>query len=308
MVARPHHQTTPQNTFQLDRHAHFDSGLVEPGPPALLTDRGIVVLYNARNRACPRSEGGALDGRCPPGLADPRVQPGKWAVGQALLDAHDPTRVLNRTLRPIAGLKSAGAAQLNGVRPADAAGAAEAADGVIAGGLVAHGGGLLLYYGTTGAPSITVSVARAPLRPAIEAAARRHDEELRKRPTHGPTPRPDPAASAASAASAAPAAGLAGLAGPSPLLGTRPPGAEFLAHSGGAGLDPELLGDPERVYDSWVDYDSAIQAFSAAGMAGMGLFILIGCMFQCRRRGKKGRVRFCCFQGQGRDIEYEHYL
>ncbi len=31
------------------RPGYFDSWLVEPGPPAILTDHGIVLLYNAGN-------------------------------------------------------------------------------------------------------------------------------------------------------------------------------------------------------------------------------------------------------------------
>jgi hypothetical protein len=27
----------------------FDSDLVEPGPPAMLTEKGIVLIYNSRN-------------------------------------------------------------------------------------------------------------------------------------------------------------------------------------------------------------------------------------------------------------------
>ncbi len=36
------------------RPDHFDSWLVEAGPPAILTDRGIVLLYNTGNSACRR--------------------------------------------------------------------------------------------------------------------------------------------------------------------------------------------------------------------------------------------------------------
>ncbi len=56
------------------RPGYFDSWLVEAGPPALLTDRGILVLYNA----------GSLPSRT-------------YSAGQALFDARDPTRLITRS-------------------------------------------------------------------------------------------------------------------------------------------------------------------------------------------------------------------
>jgi len=56
------------------RPDHFDSWLVEAGPPALLTDRGIVVLYNA----------GSLPSHT-------------YSAGQALFDARDPTKLIARS-------------------------------------------------------------------------------------------------------------------------------------------------------------------------------------------------------------------
>jgi len=55
------------------RPNYFDSWLVEAGPPALLTGRGILVLYNA----------GSLPSRT-------------YSAGQALFDARDPTRLIAR--------------------------------------------------------------------------------------------------------------------------------------------------------------------------------------------------------------------
>jgi len=69
------------------RHGLFDSGLAECGPPAVLTDRGIVLLYNGKN---------ADDAT----TADPSLKPGVYSGGQALFDAHDPTRLLARTEHP----------------------------------------------------------------------------------------------------------------------------------------------------------------------------------------------------------------
>ncbi len=68
------------------RPGHFDSALVEGGPPALLTPAGIVVLYNGKNAADERG--------------DRRLGAGAYAVGQALFSADDPTRLLARTDQP----------------------------------------------------------------------------------------------------------------------------------------------------------------------------------------------------------------
>lgn len=69
------------------RAFHFDSDIPEVGPPPLLTDKGIVMLYNGKN-----SE---LDSN-----RDPAIGPGAYSGGQALLDPHDPTKVLARTDKP----------------------------------------------------------------------------------------------------------------------------------------------------------------------------------------------------------------
>jgi predicted GH43/DUF377 family glycosyl hydrolase len=55
------------------RPEHFDSWLVEAGPPALLTPAGILVLYNA----------GSLPSHT-------------YSAGQALFDPRDPTRLIAR--------------------------------------------------------------------------------------------------------------------------------------------------------------------------------------------------------------------
>ncbi|MDV3308055.1 MAG: glycoside hydrolase family 130 protein [Cyclobacteriaceae bacterium] len=64
------------------REGMFDSDLVEPGPPPLITDKGILLLYNARNH---------------PETGDPDLPAGTYTAGQILLDPNDPTRVLDRT-------------------------------------------------------------------------------------------------------------------------------------------------------------------------------------------------------------------
>lgn len=63
------------------RPGMFDCQLVEPGPPALLTGAGILLIYNSRNL----DEGG-----------DPALPPGTYTAGQVLLDATAPLRVKDR--------------------------------------------------------------------------------------------------------------------------------------------------------------------------------------------------------------------
>jgi predicted GH43/DUF377 family glycosyl hydrolase len=64
------------------RKGYFDSNLTECGPPAILTDKGIVLLYNGKN------DKGA-DG-------DPRFTPNSYCAGQVLFDKNNPTKVLAR--------------------------------------------------------------------------------------------------------------------------------------------------------------------------------------------------------------------
>lgn len=63
------------------RTGKFDSDLVESGPPAMLTDKGILLIYNGRNS---RS------------IGDTSLPEGVYAGGQVLMDRNDPTRVIHR--------------------------------------------------------------------------------------------------------------------------------------------------------------------------------------------------------------------
>jgi predicted GH43/DUF377 family glycosyl hydrolase len=67
------------------RPGYFDSWLVEPGPPAILTERGIVLLYNAGNSDR---------------FGDPSLPARVYTAGQALFDARNPIKLLDRTDRP----------------------------------------------------------------------------------------------------------------------------------------------------------------------------------------------------------------
>lgn len=67
------------------RHGRFDSTLVEPGPPALITADGIVLIYNSRNDET---------------RGDAELPDGTYAAAQVLFDPLDPTAVLARTTTP----------------------------------------------------------------------------------------------------------------------------------------------------------------------------------------------------------------
>jgi len=63
------------------RAGKFDSDLVESGPPAMLTDKGILLIYNGRNG---------------PAIGDSSLAEGTYAGGQVLMDSGDPTKVIHR--------------------------------------------------------------------------------------------------------------------------------------------------------------------------------------------------------------------
>lgn len=63
------------------RAKKFDSDLVESGPPAMLTEKGILLIYNSRNI---------------PAIGDTSLPEGTYAVGQVLIDKNDPTKVIRR--------------------------------------------------------------------------------------------------------------------------------------------------------------------------------------------------------------------
>ena len=67
------------------RAGFFDSWLVEAGPPAILTERGIVLLYNAGNLGT---------------HGDPRLPQRVYTGGQALFDARNPLKLLDRSDEP----------------------------------------------------------------------------------------------------------------------------------------------------------------------------------------------------------------
>jgi predicted GH43/DUF377 family glycosyl hydrolase len=57
----------------------FDSLLTEAGPPAVVTEKGIILIYNGKNSG-----------------ADKTIRVGAYAAGQILLDKESPSRLLDR--------------------------------------------------------------------------------------------------------------------------------------------------------------------------------------------------------------------
>jgi len=95
---RPDHEDLPVYAMKpksvlRPRKGKFDSNLVEPGPPALLRDDGILFIYNARNTPCPDEPGHV----CPKHIADPKLAPGTYSAGQALFSRDDPTKLIARS-------------------------------------------------------------------------------------------------------------------------------------------------------------------------------------------------------------------
>lgn len=74
--------TTAFKSLFTTREGKFDSELVEPGPPAVLTNQGIIFIYNSKNS---------------PARGNKNLAPGTYAAGQIILDKNDPTKVLHRT-------------------------------------------------------------------------------------------------------------------------------------------------------------------------------------------------------------------
>lgn len=118
------------------RAGYFDSWLVEPGPPAIITRRGIVLLYNAGNAAT---------------HGDSTLPPRVYTAGQALFDARNPVKLLARGDAPF-------------IRPTEQyERTGQYAEGTtFVQGLVPFNGRWFLYYGTADS---RVGVAVAPIRP-----------------------------------------------------------------------------------------------------------------------------------------------
>ena len=119
------------------RPGYFDSWLVEPGPPAILTRAGIVLLYNAGNSET---------------FGDPTLPAYVYTAGQALFDARNPIKLLDRTERPF--LRPTEAYERTGQYPEGT---------TFVEGLVRFNGRWLLYYGSADSRvGVAVSRSRTP--------------------------------------------------------------------------------------------------------------------------------------------------
>jgi len=63
------------------RAKQYDCDLVESGPPAMITNNGILLIYNSRNI---------------PTIGDSSLPFGTYTVSQVLLDKNDPSKIINR--------------------------------------------------------------------------------------------------------------------------------------------------------------------------------------------------------------------
>jgi predicted GH43/DUF377 family glycosyl hydrolase len=117
------------------RPGYFDSWLVEPGPPALLTSAGIVLLYNAGNSET---------------FGEPSLPARVYTAGQALFDARNPIKLLDRTERPF--LRPTEEYERTGQYPEGT---------TFVEGLVRFKGRWLLYYGSADS-RVGVAVSSAP--------------------------------------------------------------------------------------------------------------------------------------------------
>ena len=70
----------------IPRSGKFDSDLTECGPPAILTDKGILLFYNGKNKS--GAEGDTL------------YTANSYCAGQALFDSKDPTKLIDRLDKP----------------------------------------------------------------------------------------------------------------------------------------------------------------------------------------------------------------
>ncbi len=104
------------------RAGYFDSWLVEAGPPAIVTEHGILVLYNAGNSGQ---------------YGDPQLPARVYTGGQALYDLHNPLKLLARSDAPF--IKPTEAYERTGQYTAGT---------TFVEGLVPFNGRWYLYYGT----------------------------------------------------------------------------------------------------------------------------------------------------------------
>ena len=69
--------------IMITRPGKFDSDLTECGPPALITDKGILLFYNGKNATNSN--------------ASTSLPKGTYSVGQVLFDLNNPEKILQRS-------------------------------------------------------------------------------------------------------------------------------------------------------------------------------------------------------------------
>ncbi|RYZ44443.1 MAG: hypothetical protein EOP49_27130, partial [Sphingobacteriales bacterium] len=104
------------------RNGYFDSDLTECGPPAVLTSKGIVLLYNGKNKSGPN--------------ASKEYTANSYCAGQMLFSAQEPTKLIERLDKPF--LIPEASFEKSGQYPAGT---------VFIEGLVYHQKKWFLYYG-----------------------------------------------------------------------------------------------------------------------------------------------------------------
>lgn len=109
-------------TLAKPRNGYFDSTMTECGPPAIMTEDGIILIYNGKNKS--GSSG------------DTSLAAGTYSAGQMLFSKDDPLKLIDRLdkpfFRPMASFEKSGQ---------------YAAGTVFVEGLVYHQGKYFLYYG-----------------------------------------------------------------------------------------------------------------------------------------------------------------
>ena len=69
---------SPREPIMTPREGYFDSELVEPGPPPIMTEDGILLIYHGKNKATQA-----------------------YCLGKVLFSKDDPSRILYRSSEPI---------------------------------------------------------------------------------------------------------------------------------------------------------------------------------------------------------------
>jgi beta-1,2-mannosidase len=121
------------------RKGKFDSHLTECGPPAILLEEGVVLLYNGRNQTNDED-------------ADPSLPQGTYSVGQVIFDKNNLEKVIKRSdipfLKPTLTHEKTGQYQ---------------AGTTFAEGLVFYKNKWFLYYGTADS-FVGLAIAQKPAR------------------------------------------------------------------------------------------------------------------------------------------------